>query len=206
MHDLQPQPAVDLTQLYDPPSDMIVKGVMDHLLPFHEAYLRVATFFCLATGGAEGMDASPRGGEAGFVHVLDDRTIAFADWPGNNRIASLRNLCDDARIALLFIFPGLEVFMRINGHATISTDAALLERLAERGKLPKTAITISIDEVLFHCGKAINRAKLWRPESHIDRASVPSMGDMKTALTGQDRALASKMDEGYYKAVRNDLY
>jgi PPOX class probable FMN-dependent enzyme len=197
---------IDLTQLYDPPSEMIVKGVMKHLLPFHLAYLKEATFFCLATGGSDGLDASPRGGEPGFVHALDDKTLAFADWPGNNRIASLRNLCEDPRMAMLFIFPGLEVFMRINGRGTLSTEPTLLARLAERGRLPKTAVAVSIDEVLFHCGKAINRAKLWSAESRVDRESVPSLGAIKAALTGQESAAVSAMDESYYRAVRNDLY
>ena len=198
--------AVDLSQLYAPPSEMIVKGVMDHLLPFHVAYLRVATFFCLATGNADGLDASPRGGAPGFVHVLDDRTVAFADWPGNNRIASLQNLVDDNRVAMLFIFPGLVVFLRINGRGALSVSPDLLARLAEAGRMPKTAIVVSIDEVLFHCGKAINRANLWSADAYIDRKSVPSLGDMKAVLTGQSKAAANEMDDAYYRSVRNDLY
>ncbi len=201
-----PPSAVDLDQLYDPPSEMIVKGVMSRLLPFHVAYLDVATFFCLATGSAQGLDASPRGGEPGFVQVLDEKTVAFADWPGNNRIASLRNLTEDDRVGMLFLFPGLEVFMRINGRAQICVEPALLDRFKEGERTPKTAIVVTIDEVLFHCGKAINRAKLWRAESQLDRKAVPSMGDMKAALTGLDKAKASEMDEGYYRAVRGDLY
>lgn len=198
--------ATDLDQLYDPPSEMIVKGVLPHLVSFHCAYLEVATFFCLATGSTQGLDASPRGGPAGFVQVLDDKHVAFADWPGNNRIASLRNVTEDDRIGMLFLFPGLEVFMRINGHAAISREAALLERLAEGTRLPKCAIVVTIDEVLFHCGKAINRAKLWSDTSRLDRASVPSPGQMKAALTGGDASAAQTMDEGYYTHVRNSLY
>jgi uncharacterized protein len=198
--------AADLDHLYDPPSEMIVKGVMPHLLPFHLAYLRVASFFCLATGCAAGLDASPRGGEPGFVQALDARTVAFADWPGNNRIASLRNLADDDRVGMLFLFPGLEVFLRINGRGAISAEPALLARLAEGTRTPKTAIVVRIDEVLFHCGKAINRAKLWSETSRLDRKSVPSPGEMKAALTGTDPASARAMDEGYYRSVRNDLY
>lgn len=198
--------AIDLDQLYDPPSEMIVKGVMPSLLPFHVAYLKAATFFCLASGSAQGLDASPRGGEPGFVHALDDKTVAFADWPGNNRIASLRNLSEDSRIGMLFLFPGLEVCMRINGHGQISTSPDLLARLKENERTPKTAIVVTIDEVLFHCGKAINRAKLWRAESQLDRKAVPSLGEMKAALTGIDKAKAQEMDEGYYRAVRGNLY
>jgi uncharacterized protein len=199
-------PTVDLDQLYDPPSEVIVKGVLDHLLPFHTAYLKVATFFCLATGSAAGLDASPRGGAPGFVRVLDEKHVAFADWPGNNRIASLRNVSEDNRVGMLFIFPGLEVFMRINGRAVLSVEPELLRRLAEGEKTPKTAIVVTIDEVLFHCGKAINRAKLWSVESRIDRKDVPSPGEMKAALTGADRSAINTMDEGYYKSIRGALY
>lgn len=196
----------DLDQLYAPPAEFIQKAVLPHLMPFHLAYLEQATFFCLATGREQGLDASPRGGRPGFVHVLDRHTIAFADWPGNNRIESLRNVCEDARVALLFIFPGLEVFMRINGDADVSTDAALLAALAENGKTPKTAMTIHIREVLFHCGKAINRARLWAPESRIDRQAVPSVGQIAAAITGQDQAIATAVNTEYESKVRTELY
>ena len=197
---------VDLAELYAPPSEMIVNGVLDHLLPFHLSYLKAATFFCLASGNAEGLDVSPRGGAPGFVHALDNKTVAFADWPGNNRIASLTNLQSDDRIGMLFLFPGLEIFMRINGHAAISTHPELLRALAEGARLPKTAIVVQIDEVLFHCGKAINRAKLWHPDSMLDRKSMPSPGEIVAAITGADSATAQAMNEGYYTAIRGNLY
>jgi len=201
-----PLNAADLDQLYQAPSDAIIKGVMPCLLPFHIAYLKVASFFCLATGSSEGLDASPRGGDPGFVRALDEKTVAFADWPGNNRIASLRNLTDDDRVGMLFIFPGLEVFMRINGRGAISTEPGLLANLAEGGRSPKTAIVVHLDEVLFHCGKAINRAKLWSEDARLDRRSVPSIGEMKAAMTGDDPKKVQTVDEAYYQAVRNNLY
>ena len=197
---------VNLSELYAPPSDMIVKAVLDHLLPFHLSYLKAATFFCLASGSADGLDASPRGGAAGFVHALDNKTVAFADWPGNNRIASLTNVQSDDRIGMLFLFPGLEIFMRINGHAAMSMHPELLRALAEGARLPKTAIVVKIDEVLFHCGKAINRAKLWHPDSMLDRKSLPSPGEIVAAITGADSATAQAMNEGYYTAIRGNLY
>jgi len=198
--------AVDLDQLYDPPSGTIVKGVMPRLLPFHIKYLEVATFFCLASGNANGLDASPRGGEPGFVHVLDEKTVAFADWPGNNRIDSLRNINDNSRIGMLFLFPGLEVFLRINGHARISRDETLLLRLQERGRIPKTAIHVTIDEVFLHCGKAVNRAQLWRQASRIEPTSVPSLGEMKAAMTGENPTQTQALDADYYREIRGDLY
>jgi PPOX class probable FMN-dependent enzyme len=197
---------LDLDSLYAPPSEFIQKSVLPHLVPFHVEYINVATFFCLATGRVQGLDASPRGGEPGFVQVLDEKTIAFADWPGNNRIESLRNLMSDTRVALLFIFPGLEVFLRINGHATVSTDIDLLRSLAESDKTPKTAIEVHIDEVLFHCGKAINRAKLWNNESMLNREALPSIGKMKSAMMGAGEKEAKLQDEAYSLNVRTNLY
>jgi PPOX class probable FMN-dependent enzyme len=210
MHDTSPRP--DLDALYDPPAERIQKSVLDHLIDFHVDYLKAATFFCLATGGARGLDASPRGGPPGFVHALDAHHVAFADWPGNNRIESLRNLEQDERVGMLFLFPGLDIFMRINGRARASVDQLLLTRLAEGAKLPKTAVVVAVDEVLFHCGKAINRAGLWRADAQLDRRALPTPGQMVVAMSAAaanqpvDQAAAAQLDAHYDHAVRNDLY
>jgi hypothetical protein len=207
------QQAVDLDALYAPPSEMIQKAVLDHLVDFHLEYLNAATFFCLATGSEQGLDASPRGGPAGFVHALDAHTVAFADWPGNNRIESLRNIKQDGRLGMLFIFPGLEIFMRINGRGELSTDPALLARLAEGGRPPKTATVVRIDQVLLHCGKAINRAKLWRADSQLGPAALPTVGKIIAALGKRDNPQAAmddaqieQINQHYDHSVRNDLY
>ncbi len=197
---------LDLEQLYAPPSESITRGVLPALTPFHVEYLRAASFFCLATAGDDGLDASPRGGPPGFVHVLDEHTVAFADWPGNNRIASLRNLGEDDRVAMLFLFPGLDIFMRINGRARLSQAAELLEQLAEGGKRPKLAVVVAIDETLFHCGKAIHRARLWAPQSQLDREALPTPGRMKAAVLGLDASQVAEADARYSHAVRSDLY
>lgn len=197
---------VPLDQLYEPPSELIQKGVLPHLMPFHVTYLNAARFFCLATGRAEGLDASPRGGPAGFVRVLDSKTVFFADWPGNNRIESMRNLVQDERLALLFLFPGLDVFLRIHGRGRVSTEPELLARVKEGEKTPKTAIVVTVDEVLFHCGKAINRARLWAPESQIDRKALPTVGQLMTLMTGAGADQAEAIDAHYLHSVRHDLY
>lgn len=204
---------VDLDALYAPPSEMIQKAVTNRLLDFHLEYLKVATFFCLATGGDKGLDASPRGGPPGFVHVLGERAVAYADSPGNNRIESMRNLERDARLGMCFIFPGLEIFLRINGRGRVSTDAALLERLTEGGRVPKTATVVDIDEVLLHCGKAVNRARLWSDDSRLDRRALPTPGQMIAAFgkladpqAQMAEAEVAHIDEHYTHAVRHDLY
>lgn len=192
---------------------MIQNAVLDRLVDFREQYMRAATFFCLATGSGQGLDASPRGGPAGFVRMLDAHHVAFADWPGNNRIESLRHLERDGRVGLLFLFPGLEIFMRINGQARIVTDPLLLTRLSEGGRLPKTAIVMAIKEVLLHCGKAVNRARLWADASRIAAETLPTVGKMMAALARMGDAPQdigddpiAQINTHYADAVRNDLY
>jgi PPOX class probable FMN-dependent enzyme len=204
---------LNLDALYVPPAEMIQKAVLNRLVDFHELYLQQATFFCLATGSEAGLDASPRGGPPGFVHVLDEHTVAFADWPGNNRIESMRNLQRDDRVGMLFIFPGLEIFLRINGRARVSTDSALLARLGEGQKQPKAATVVAVKEVLLHCGKAVNRAKLWAEGSRLDREQLPSVGKMMAAITkladaqnemGEEQI--EQVNAHYDQAIRNNLY
>ncbi|KAF1045200.1 MSMEG_1061 family FMN-dependent PPOX-type flavoprotein [Xylophilus sp.] len=214
MHVSDLPPAVDLDSLYDPPAERIQKAVLDRLVDFHLEYLKVATFFCLATGSSErGLDASPRGGPPGFVRALDERTVAFADWPGNNRIESMRNLVQDDRLGMVFLFPGLEIFLRINGRGRISTAPELLAQLREGPRTPKTATVVRIDEVLLHCGKAINRARLWDEGSRLDRSTLPTVGRMVTELARRDgtspeagEAQIAQIDAHYDHAVRHDLY
>lgn len=203
----------DLDALYAQPSERIQKAVLDRLVDFHVDYLRVATFFCLATGSERGLDASPRGGPPGFVHVLDPYTVAFADWPGNNRIESMRNLRRDERLGMLFLFPGLEIFLRINGRGRVSTAAELLAQLREGERTPKTATVVQVDEVLLHCGRAINRAGLWRDGSRLDRQALPTVGRMMASLArlGDDPAeigdaQVEQIDAHYDHSVRHDLY
>lgn len=203
----------DLDALYSPPAEMIQKAVLNHLVDFHIEYLKVATFFCLATGSERGLDASPRGGPPGFVHVLDPHTIAFADWPGNNRIESMRNLQHDEHLGMVFLFPGLEIFLRINGRGRVSTSEELLNQLCEGTRTPKTATVVQIDEVLLHCGKAINRAGLWKDSARLDRQALPTVGRMMSSLAKLGDGAAEivdaqvqQIDAHYDHSVRHDLY
>ncbi|MDQ2083146.1 pyridoxamine 5'-phosphate oxidase family protein [Xanthobacteraceae bacterium Astr-EGSB] len=198
--------AAELDRLYSPPSALIQNAVRDHLTEFHLAYLRVATFFCLASGSGDGLDASPRGGPPGFVHALDAHTIAFADWPGNNRIESMRNLLRDDRVGLVFLFPGLDVFLRINGRGRVSTVPDLLERVAEGQRRPVSAIVVAVEQVLFHCGKAIRRARLWDPDARVDRSTLPSVGKMVAELGQVKEISADQLDTLYERGLKDDLY
>lgn len=114
---------------------------------------------------------------------------------------------------MLFIFPGLELFMRINGRGRVSTDAALLEQFSEGGCVPKTVTVVDIDELLLHCGTAINRAKLWSPDSQLDRAALPTVGQMIAKFSKladpkaeMDEAQVAQVDQHYQHSVLHDLY
>src|SRR4051812_21783341 len=118
-HDLVESEAA-LRDLYKPPSEMILKATTDYLHPFHVEHLKLASFVCIGTVGAEGLDVSPRGGEPGFIQVVGENCVGIPDWPGNNKVESLTNIVRDHRIGMLFLFPGLDYFMRLNGKASIS--------------------------------------------------------------------------------------
>lgn len=197
---------VQLNELYDAPGEMVQRALTNHLTDFHFAYLEKAPFFAIASSGADGLDASPRGGSPGLVKALDRKTVCFADWPGNNKIETLRNIVRSDQVGLLFLFPGLDIFMRINGRAGITVDEPIREQLAEAGKLPKAAVVVAVEAVYFHCGKAVNRAGLWKLESRIDRKSVPSPGVMMKALAEIEDIPAEELDAHYDEAMHNDLF
>ena len=147
----------ELDEFYRRPAEHVTKATLTFLHDFHLAYLKVAPIVCIGSGAQEGYDVSPRGGPAGFVQMLDRKTLAIPDFPGNNKLETLRNLVRDPRIALLFLFPGLDIFMRISGRATVTRRPDLLQRLVCDGKRPITVIVVAVESVYFHCGRAISR-------------------------------------------------
>src|SRR5260370_9401863 len=134
-------------------------------------------FLGIATAGADGLgDCSPRGDAPGFVAVLDDTTVLIPDRLGNNRTDSLRNIIDNPGVGLLFLPPGVNETLRVNGLSRITTDAALLAPLAAQGKAPRSGLLVEVKEAYLQCGKALIRSKLCDPETQIERASFPSLG------------------------------
>lgn len=150
----------------------------------YRALIEASPFFALATSGPGGLDCSPRGDPKGFVRVVDDRTIVVPDRRGNNRIDSMRNLIHDPRIALLFLIPGVSETLRVMGRATISTDPGLCESFAMHGKVPRSVLVIDVDRVFFQCAKAIVRSKLWDPATQVERASLPTAGQILAEISG----------------------
>src|SRR4051794_7733495 len=123
-------------------------------------------------------DVTPKGDRPGFVAVLDDTTIAIPDRPGNNRLDTLENIVANPAVGLIFLIPGMDETLRINGEARITVDQGLRETLAAEGKLPATMIVVAIKAVYMHCAKAFMRSQLWRPESWPERASLPTLGQI----------------------------
>lgn len=141
------------------------------------AVIAAAPFLLLATAGADGRcDVSPRGDGPGFVLVLDDNTIAVPDQPGNRRLDSLENIIENPYAGLIFMVPGMDETLRVNGPATIVQDPDLLARMPAGNKAPTLAIVVETEEVYFQCARALKRASLWQPERWIDRAGLPTFG------------------------------
>src|SRR6478736_7381073 len=163
-----------LQSLYGEKMGASVIKEIDHINDAYRTLIEAAPFVAIATSGPEGLDCSPKGDPAGFVRILDRKTLAIPDRPGNNRIDGMRNLIRDPRIALLFLIPGVGETLRVNGRAAISIDPALLQSFAIGGKLPRAVIVVTVERVYFHCSKAIVRSKLWNETSKVDRAALPS--------------------------------
>ena len=141
-------------------------------------FIRLSPFLCLGTAGAGGADVTPRGDQPGFVHVLDDATLAIPDWPGNNRLDSLSNISANAQVGMLFLIPGVDETLRVNGKARIAAEPELLAGWNVNGRRPKSAIVVTVEEAFLHCGKALIRSRLWHEDSKIDRRELPSYGQM----------------------------
>ena len=194
-----------LEKLYGVPAGAAVAKEIDYLHPHYQKLIAASPFFVLATGGADGMDASPRGDAPGFVEVADEKTLLVPDRRGNNRIDSLRNIIANPRVALLFLIPGVGETLRVNGRAEISTDPALLARFGVEGKLPRSVLVVRVDTVFFQCARAIFRAKLWDAERHIERGSLPSLGTMISDIT-HARFDGKEYDKGLYERLKGALY
>lgn len=180
----------ELTALYKPVSPNSLSKETVALTPAYRRWIELAPFFAIATNGPDGLDCSPRGDAVGQVfRVLDERTIAIPDRRGNNRLDTLKNILIDARVALLFLTPGINETVRINGQATITTDPGLIASFAVGGKEPATVIVVSIEAVYFQCARALLRARLWDPSIQVDRKQAPTAGEMtRSGTPGFDAA------------------
>jgi uncharacterized protein len=195
----------DLRHTYGEPIERARLKVLPRLDTHCRKFISLSPFVCIGTSSENGADVSPRGDRPGFVSVLDDATLALPDWPGNNRIDSLINVKANPRVGMLFLIPGVDETLRVNGTAVVSTDSEILARWEANGKRPRSALLITVEEAFLHCGKALIRARLWHDDYKIDRSELPTYGAMlKDQIEISDSAeqIEASVAEGY----RDRLY
>jgi PPOX class probable FMN-dependent enzyme len=190
------------------PTELVRKKIADRLNPLTRQFVERAPFDVVATGRPDGgLDVSPRGDPAGFVRILDERTLLLPDRPGNKLADTLTNLLEDDRIALLFLIPGVDDTFRVNGHARIVDDPELLAPSEVEGKAPQLGIVVTVVEAYTQCPKALLRSDLWNPERHIDRSELPGSGEILRAIADPEldveeydeaRAERYRRREGFY--------
>ena len=170
---------------YPPAQGRSLSKQLDHLDPHCIAFIGLSPFVVLATGGTGGqLDASPRGGAPGFVHVLDAHTLLLPDAKGNNRLDSFSNIAETGRAGLLFMIPGVDETLRVNGEASLSDDPALLAHFAGERNPPRLVMRLRVAEAYLHCAKALMRARLWDSTAQVERCVLPTMGQMIAEQTG----------------------
>ena len=191
----------ELRAVVGTPTELVLGKIADRLNNLTRQFVERSPFVCVATarpGG--GLDVSPRGDPAGFVRILDERTLLLPDRPGNRIADTLTNLLGDPRIALLFLIPGVGDSFRVNGRASIVDDQELLADSAVDGKVPKLGILVDIEQAYTQCSKALIRSDLWNPERHIDRSELPSSGEILRAVSDPE------LDADRYDRERAERY
>ena len=183
---------------------------IDHIDAHARAFIERAPFLCMGTQAPDGLgDVSPRGNPAGFVKVLDDKTIAIPDRPGNNRLDTLSNLLANPNVGVLFMVPGFDETLRINGTAQITQDPAILTLMEVESRLPRTAIVVQVVELYMHCAKAFRRSGLWDPSKLQDRNEMPSLSKIildQTTGAPEDDAEMAKIDAHLEQRYRETMY
>jgi uncharacterized protein len=172
--------ACDLATIYPAPSPRVIAKARPEIDAHAKKFIGLSPFCVLATSGPDGsVDASPRGGNPGFIHVLSPLRLAMPDRSGNNRIDSFRNIVEGSgQLQLIFFVPGIDETLRVGGTGKLSAEPELLASMEEFGKLPRAVLSIAVREAYFHCGKALMRSKLWSPETKVERAVLPSIGQI----------------------------
>jgi hypothetical protein len=190
-----------LRELLGEPNAIVCAKVTNRLNPLTRMFIERSPFLCLATSDANGQcDVSPRGDPAGFVRILDDVTLLMPERPGNRIADSLRNIVNNPHVGLLFVIPGVTDTFRVNGRATLTTDAALLAPCVVEDKVPKLGILIDIEQAYTQCSKAFIRSALWDPTTFIDRATLPTNGEIHRAISGES------FDADAYDQARAERY
>lgn len=187
-------------ECYPQPLERSLRKSLTTLDTHMRHFISLSPFLCLGTSGDGGGDVTPRGDAPGFVHVLDDRTLLMPDWQGNNRLDSLTNTTANPNVALLFMIPGVNETLRVNGAAEITMEPALLERWTVNGKHPRSAMRVTVREAYLHCAKALMRSRLWSDDYRVERTELPSYAQMlkdQGVTSDSVEQLQAQIDESY---------
>ena len=178
--------ASDLSKIYPEPTPRVIAKARPEIDAHAKKFIAMSPFCVLATSGTDGsVDASPRGGNPGFVNVAGPNRLLMPDRTGNNRIDSFRNIVEGSGfVHLVFFVPGIDETLRVGGKGTLSAEPALLASMVEFGKPPRAVLSIDVHEAYFHCGKALMRSKLWSQEAVVERAALPSISEVIHDQTG----------------------
>lgn len=199
-----------LRSLYQPTHALAIQKCRSTLGEHAQTFIRRSPFLCIGTQNRDGRaDVSPRGDPVGFVKILDERTLAIPDRPGNNRLDTLANILSNPSVGLLFMVPGFDDTLRVNGRAVLRVDPDLLASLRVADRVPTLAIVVRIDEVFMHCAKAFRRSHLWSSEHHQDRADMPSLVKIildETTGAPSDAAVQKRLDDELEEDYRRSLY
>ena len=202
--------AADLQALFPPTHVLALQKCQPRLDRHARDFVARSPFVCIGTQAADGRaDVSPRGDPAGFVKVLDDRTLLIPDRPGNNRLDTQANILANPSVGLLFMIPGFDDTLRINGRAQITRDPGLLALMAVNDRLPRVAIAVTVTEVFLHCAKAFRRAGLWDPSQRQDRRAMPSLVQIildQTTGAPDDPADLQKLDADLEADYQKSMY
>jgi PPOX class probable FMN-dependent enzyme len=176
----------DLASIYPKPSERVLAKARPSLDAHSKKFIAMSPFCVLATSGSDGsVDASPRGGTPGFVHVAGPNSLLMPDRSGNNRIDSYRNIVEGSGLLqMIFFVPGIDETLRVGGRGTLTSDPELMATMVEFGKPPRAVLRIDVREAYFHCGKALMRSKLWTAENRVKRDVFPSIGEVIHDQTG----------------------
>jgi len=193
--------ASDLAAIYQKPTPRVMAKARPSIDLHAKRFIAMSPFCVLATSGGDGsVDASPRGGNPGFVHVETPKVLLMPDRSGNNRIDSFRNVVQGSGfVQLIFFVPGIDESLRVGGRGAVTIDSDLLARMVEFGKPPRAALRIDVREAYFHCGKALMRAKLWSHETQVMRATFPSISEVIYDQTSLGEPEGQDVVEARYK-------
>ncbi len=169
----------DLRQRYPAATQRVRDKELDHIDPHMARFIALSPFVVLASSDAGWrLDASPRGGPPGFVRQVDPQTLLIPDFPGNNRLDSLANIVETAHVGLLFLIPGVDEMLRVNGQVVVSDDSVWLAHFNDGSRMPRAVVRVQVQSAYLHCAKAAMRARLWSADSQVERTALPTMGEM----------------------------